>query len=70
MPVMTGIEFIQRLAQRSYLTTHPLILYSGNLTTELEQQAQALGVYAVFPKPYGLQDLLDTVRQACEDPKA
>jgi CheY-like chemotaxis protein len=70
MPVMTGIEFIQRLAQRSYLTTHPLILYSGNLTTELEQQAHALGVYAVLPKPYGLQDLLDTVRQACEDPKA
>ena len=29
MPVRTGIELIQRLAHRSYLTTHPLILYSG-----------------------------------------
>ena len=70
MPVMTGIELIQRLARRSYLTTHPLILYSGQLTPELEQQARHLGVYAVLPKPYSFQDLLDTVRQACEDQEA
>ena len=70
MPVMTGIELVQRLAHRSYLTTHPLILYSGNLTQELEQQARALGVYAVLPKPYSFQDLLATIRQVSENPKA
>jgi CheY-like chemotaxis protein len=70
MPVMTGIELIQRLARRSYLTTHPLILYSGQLTPELEQQARHLGVYAVLQKPYSFQDLLATVRQACEDQEA
>ena len=70
MPVMTGMEFIQRLAQRSYLTTHPLILYSGNLTPELEQQARDLGVSSVLSKPYDFSELLVFVRQACENPKA
>jgi CheY-like chemotaxis protein len=70
MPVMTGMEFIQRLAQRSYLTTHHLILYSGNLTPELEQQARDLGVSSVLSKPYNFSELLVFVRQACENPKA
>ena len=70
MPVMAGMEFIQRLAQRSYLTTHHLILYSGNLTPELEQQARDLGVSSVLSKPYNFSELLVFVRQACENPKA
>lgn len=70
MPVMTGLEFIQRLAQQSYISTHPLILYSGQLTSELEQQVRALGVYAVLQKPYNLQDLLVIVRQAISDSDA
>ena len=70
MPVMTGMEFIQRLAQRSYLSTHHLILYTGNLTPELEQQARELGVSAVLSKPYNFSQLLAFVRQACENPKA
>lgn len=32
MPVMTGMEYIQRLAERSSLSIHHLILNSGNLT--------------------------------------
>ena len=70
MPVMTGMEFIQRLAQRSYLSTHHLILYSGNLTPELEQQARSLGASAVLSKPYNFSKLLAFVHQACENPKA
>ena len=70
MPVMTGMEFIQRLAQRSYLSTHHLILYSGNLTPELEQQARDLGVSTVLSKPYNFSKLLVFVREACEHPKA
>ena len=69
-PVMTGMEFIQRLAQRSYLSTHHLILYSGNLTPELEQQARDLGVSAVLSKPYNFSKLLAFIRQADENPKA
>ena len=70
MPVMTGMEFIQNLAQRSYLSTHHLILYSGNLTPELEQQARNFGVSAVLSKPYNFSKLLAFVHQACENPKA
>lgn len=68
MPVMTGIEFVQRLAERSYLSTHPLILYSGNLTPELEQQARDLGVYAVLSKPYNFVELLAFIKQVWERP--
>ena len=67
MPIMTGLEFIQTLAQRSYPSTHPVILYTANLTEELEQQALELGVHAVFPKPYDFRELLETVGQVCED---
>jgi len=70
MPVMTGIEMVQRLAQQSYLSTHPLILYSGNLTPELEQQALDLGVSAVFSKPYNFSDLLDRINHVWEQPNA
>ena len=70
MPVMTGMEFIQVLAQRSYISTHPVILYTGNLTKEMKNQARALGVYAVLPKPYKLQELLAGVTQACRDHEA
>ena len=70
MPVMTGMEFIQRLSQRSYISTHPVILYTGNLTSELEQQARDFGVSAVLSKPYNFSLLLTVVRQACENPKA
>ena len=66
MPVMTGIEFIQILAQRSFLSTHPVILYTGNLTDELKMQALELGVFAVFPKPYDFRELLNTLARACE----
>ena len=67
MPVMSGLEFIQILAQRSYISTHPVILYSGNLTKEMKRQARALGVYAVLPKPFKLQELIKKVTQACRD---
>jgi len=66
MPVMTGMEFIQQLSQRSYSSTHPVILYTGNLTPELEQQAVDLGVFAVLSKPYNFSQLLASIRQACE----
>ena len=68
MPVMTGMEFIQSLSQRSYISTHPVILYSGNLTPELEQRARALGVYAVLSKPYKFPELLAFICQAWERP--
>ena len=70
MPVMTGIEFIQILSQRSFISTHPVILYTGNLTAQLKQQALELGVYAVLPKPYSFEELFTIIRQACESRKA
>lgn len=68
MPVMTGMEFIQHLASQSYLSTHPVILYSGNLTAELEHEARQLGVFAVLSKPYKINELLEIVQQACSPP--
>ena len=70
MPIMTGMEFIQVLSQRSYIRTHPVILYSGNLTKEMKKHARALGVYAILPKPYKLHELLARVTQACGEREA
>ena len=70
MPVMTGIEFIQILSQRSFISTHPVILYTGNLTAQLKKQALELGVYAVLPKPYSFEELFTIITQAYESRKA
>lgn len=61
MPVMTGMELLIKIKTDSHLSSIPFILYSGNLTEELQKQARQIGAYAVFSKPYNFAYLLATV---------
>ncbi len=65
MPVINGVNFIKALAYRVSGGGVPVILLSGNMTKEMEQNAKQAGAFAVMAKPYDSQELLETVSRAC-----
>ncbi len=68
MPVMTGLEFLVQVKATSHFGTIPFILYSGNITDEIQRQAHQAGVMAVLNKPYNFSDFVAIVTQALETP--
>ena len=57
MPVMTGLEMIQSLANNSNDQQPPIILLTGNPSNNLCSEARKAGAQAVFQKPYNERDL-------------
>ena len=51
MPLMTGLAFIQALAQQPKEQRLPIILLTGHPSRHLYNEAQKAGVLAVFEKP-------------------
>jgi len=68
MPVMTGLEFLVRVRANPQFGTIPFILYSGNITDEMQRQAHQAGAMAVLNKPYDLSDFVANVTKALETP--
>ena len=61
MPRVTGLELIKKL--RSEDMTLSVILASGTVPTEELNQSPWLQLDAVLPKPYGIAELLRTVKE-------
>ncbi|MEE8126511.1 MAG: response regulator [Nitrospirales bacterium] len=61
MPVMTGLDLLKQMAAHPHFSSLPVILYSGNVTEDLRNQALEAGAYAVLTKPYKFADLVDTI---------
>jgi CheY-like chemotaxis protein len=68
MPVMTGLEFLVQVKANPRFGTIPFILYSGNITAEIQRQAYQAGVMAVLKKPYNFSDFVTIVTKALETP--
>jgi CheY-like chemotaxis protein len=68
MPVMTGMEFLNRLHLRSERPDVPVIMVTGLLNEEIRQRARRLGVYAIIGKPYDFGELRAMVAQLCSSP--
>jgi CheY-like chemotaxis protein len=68
MPVMTGLQFLLQVKANPHFSTIPFILYSGNITDEIQRQAHQAGVMAVLKKPYIFSDFVAIVTQALESP--
>jgi len=68
MPVMTGLEFLVQVRANPHFGSIPFILYSGNITDEIQRQAHQAGVLAVMNKPYNFSDFLAVVTKAFEAP--
>jgi DNA-binding NtrC family response regulator len=61
LPDIQGVELLA--AMRGAMPTTPLILYSGDITETIREQAKDFGVYAVLEKPISLAHV-DVVRSA------
>ena len=66
MPVMDGLQFLERLGERVQPKALPVIFYSGNLNEGLKDRATKAGAYALLAKPYNFQLLVETVARALE----
>ena len=66
MPVMTGWEFLVQVRANPQLGSVPFILYSGNITDEMQRQAHQMGAMAVLNKPYNFSDFVAIVTKALE----
>ena len=65
MPVMTGLEFLEHLHQRSQQSDAPIIMITGFLTHEVREKATKLGVYTIVSKPFDLGEFRALVGQLC-----
>lgn len=61
MPRMTGLELVKWVRSHSTISGTPVLLYSGQMNSDLSRQAQQAGSTAVLTKPFLLQDLLTLV---------
>ena len=66
MPVMTGLQMLQCLAERTEDQRPPVILTTGHPSNELSNAAQAAGACAVLQKPYKGQELLSEIARILE----
>lgn len=62
MPGINGWDFLQRLQETGYLGRVPIVVISAHLRKEPQALLQ-LGVSAILPKPFNLDDLLDVIVQ-------
>lgn len=66
MPVMTGLEFLIKVKANPQFGSIPFILYSGNVTDEIQRQAHQAGAMAVLKKPYKFSVFVEIVAKALE----
>jgi len=67
MPVMNGLEVIQRLAQKSWSSRPPIIMMTAHTDEGIRSQALEAGAAAVLSKPFDLDNVLLTIGQALKN---
>jgi len=65
---MTGLDFLLQVKGNPHFGSIPFILFSGNITDEIQRQAYQAGAMAVLNKPYNFSDFFAIVTQAIETP--
>jgi len=68
MPVMTGLQFLLQVKANPHFSTIPFILYSGDITDEIQRQTHQAGALAVVNKPFIFSDFGAVVAKALESP--
>lgn len=67
MPVLGGLDFIDRLKQYEKLPeSPPIILLSGNLNDRDKTRAKQAGVFAVLNKPCNFSEFVSVVQLALD----
>lgn len=60
MPNVNGWDFLQKLKETGFLGKIPIIVISAHLRTDPQAILQ-MGVHAILPKPFNIDDLIDLV---------
>lgn len=60
MPNMNGWDFLQRLKETGRIGKVPIIVVSAHLRVEPQAVLQ-MGVSAILPKPFNLEDLINLI---------
>ena len=66
MPVMNGLDFLIQVRANSHFNSLTFILYSGNLTKEVERQAHQAGATAVLNTLLNFSDFNGIVTKALQ----
>ncbi|RMH32817.1 MAG: response regulator [Nitrospirae bacterium] len=66
MPVLGGLEFVQRLREKVGDRAPRTIILSGNLGEDDKRHAQQLGAFAVLDKPCDFKEFLSLVALALQ----
>jgi DNA-binding response OmpR family regulator len=66
MPATSGFDVQERIRRLTKYEDMPIIYISGDSSEQTRQQAERLGAYALMLKPFGIQELLDKIKQALE----
>ena len=62
MPIMNGGELVRKL--RAAGMTLPVIMFTGRLPEDKASKNQSLQLAALLPKPFSLDELVETVKTA------
>ena len=65
MPLMDGIEFVERLRQMPQYTDSPVVFITGRTTVNEQDRAASLGVEDYFIKPVEPELLIRTLDRHC-----
>ncbi|MFQ5883063.1 MAG: response regulator [Candidatus Methylomirabilales bacterium] len=68
MSPMNGLELTRKI--HCYAPRLPILILTGELSTDLPTAARAAGALAVLSKPFRLEDLLRLVSQICQGPSS
>lgn len=68
MPVMTGLQMLQCLAEMPKDQRPPVIFLTGSPSNELSIAAQSAGACAVLEKPYENQELISEIARILGQP--
>ena len=61
MPVMNGIELLREVKQSPKLKDIPIILITGDPSSELEEEGLIYGSFGYLRKPFIIQELVDLI---------
>ena len=64
MPVLSGWAVLEAINRGSPPTSAPVIVLTGWADDEIQYRAQVLGATGALVKPFGVEELLSTIRLA------
>jgi DNA-binding response OmpR family regulator len=70
MPVMNGMDFLNKLRHLSHKPDVPVIMVSGLISPEIREKATKSGAYAIIGKPFDFGELRAMVAQLCPAPSS